>query len=153
MKLVTCFSCLLLALSPGLVSSTLAGDDAANGTAATTQAARPTGCEIEDYLHGQRISHVLVLPSADGKGEGTNAVVVKIYGIESATQQDDICTNVAAAGKKGRLHEVSVLFYTMVPDNRPVAFSPSRLPSGSGDVSFARETETVTFKLQRTVKL
>ena len=136
-----------LALALGsilLTSATLqAGDDAT------------PSAQMNDYLQGQKITHTVETTGGDAKDGTAEALTVKIYGVTADAQQDAICTTLAATAKKSRVKEATVLFFTQPPSGsvQAAGFQASRLPSGNGEVDFARDAPPSGYRLQRTVKL
>ena len=139
-------------LAAALPLTTLrAGDDSA--------AARPASlsplAQMNEYLEGQKITHSVETVGGDFKGDGTETLTVKIYGVAADTQQDAICTVLAATAKKGHVRETNVLFFASgtAAAGQQAAFQPSQLPGGNGAVEFPRESPTAGYRLLRTVKL
>lgn len=111
--------------------------------------------QMNDYLQGQKIAHSVDAKGGDFKGDGEEMLTVKIYDVSAETQQNAICTALAATAKKGRVRETTVLFFTQVQasTSQPAGFQPSRLPSGNGEVDFPRDPLPAGYRLLRTVKL
>ena len=120
-----------------------AGDDAA------------PSAQMNDYLQGQKITHTVEATGGDAKDGVAETLTVKIYGVAVDAQQDAICTALAATAKKSHVKEATVLFFTLPPAGsvQAAGFQASRLPSGNGEVDFARDAAPAAYRLQRTVKL
>ena len=114
----------------------------------------PPATQINDYLQSQKITHSVEVTGGDFKGGGAEMLTVKVYGVSDGTQQDAICTALAATAKKSRVKETTVLFFTQAaPAGGPGAFQASHLPGGNGEPDFARDAQQAGYHLQRTVKL
>lgn len=112
--------------------------------------------QMDDYLHGQRVAHAIEAVGGDFKGDGTETLTVRIYGVSDETRQNALCTVLAATAKKNRVHGAKALFFASGPSGavQPVVFQPSQLPSGNGSVVFARDpSPSAGYRLLRTVKL
>ncbi len=114
----------------------------------------PPATQMNDYLQGQKITHSVEVTGGDFKGGGAEVLTVKVYGVSDGTQQDSICTVLAATAKKSRVKETTVLFFTQAaPAGSQGSFQPSHLPGGNGEPDFARDAQQAGYHLQRTVKL
>lgn len=133
-----------------------AGDDA--GDYVLVPDTKGAAAQMDTYLQGRGIKHeVRIKPgSGDDKAQAPEAVTVCIYGVISTPEQDALCASLAAPARKVVAHRVSVEFYKRVTEAAAaanVAFQPSQLPSGNGDVSFAQNSDVSFYRLLRTVKL
>ncbi len=147
-RIIPSFGAVLLAALPLAVLH--AGDDATPAHPAPTS----PSAQMNDYLHVQKITHTLETTGGDFKGDGAEMLMVKIYGVTGDTQQDSICTALAATARKSRVKETVVLFFTQAaPAGGPGSFQASHLPGGNGEPDFARDAQQTGYRLQRTVKL
>jgi hypothetical protein len=145
---------LILCSFTGASSHAFAGDDSVAHV--NVPDAKAAAAQIDGYLQGRGIKHnVSVTPaSGDDKAQAPETVTVRVYGVIPAPEQDALCASLAAPARKASAHSVSVSFYEKVSSGTTaVAFQPSQLPSGNGDVSFAQGPDSFTYRLLRTVKL
>jgi hypothetical protein len=107
---------------------------------------RSAAVRIGDYLEQRGIRHSVNVAPGD--------LTVRIYGVIPAPKQDALCASLSAPARKASAHSVSVCFYERVTGGASaVAFQASRLPSGNGDVSFAQNSDAISYRLLRTVRL